>query len=505
MSTSASLLAILPELALAVGMCLLLVWDLLVGKRRFWESGIFSLGILATVIILLLQRFETQPVTVFAMVRVDHFATLFQLVIAISAAAAIFLNVNNFRFPRDRGRMETQFLLMGAALGGFVLVGSRHMLMMYLGLELLSLCSYALADVHKRDRAGAEAAMKYVVYGALASGMLLFGISLFFGMGGFEMHDIAIAVSRALSEGREVQVLLPTLLVLVGFLFKLGAVPFHWWAPDVYQGTTTPIASFLAIGSKAVALAALLRFLASIFAGPISLSQGHPSAVAATGDPAAALVLDLRFLLGLVAALSMVFGNLAALRQNNLRRMLAYSSIGQAGYLLAGAAILSADGFQATILYSLIYALGTLGAFSALLYFFNRADSDQIQDLRGLGWSNPVVGTCLIIFLASLSGLPPTAGFIGKWRLMTALWAGDLVWLVVLMGLTTVVSLYYYFRIVRILFLDRAVMPNPERSRPRLAWLGAWLIALALATVYLLNISPLAELAERGNFDLHYW
>jgi NADH-quinone oxidoreductase subunit N len=505
MSTSASMLAILPELALGLGMCLLLVWDLIVGKRRFWESGVFSLGILATVIILLVQRFQTEPVTVFAMVRVDHFATLFQLVISISAAAAIFLNVNNVGFPRDRGRMETQFLLMGATLGGFVLVGSRHMLTMYLGLEMLSLCSYALADVHKRDRAGAEAAMKYVVYGALSSGMLLFGISLFYGMGGFEMHDIAVAVNQALNDGREIQVLLPTLLMLAGFLFKLGAVPFHWWAPDVYQGTTTPIASFLAVGSKAVALAALLRVLGSIFAGPISISDGNPGLVAAAGDPAAAMVLDLRFLIGMVAALSMVFGNLAALRQNNLRRMLAYSSIGQAGYLLAGAAILSPDGFQATSLYTLVYALGTLGVFSALLYFFNRADSDQIQDLRGLGWSNPIAGTCLIIFLASLSGLPPTVGFIGKWRLMTALWAGDLPWLVLLMALMTVVSLFYYFRIVRTLFLDRPLGSSLDQPRSPLPWLGAWLIVLAVATLCLLNLSPLAELAELGNFDLFYW
>jgi NADH:ubiquinone oxidoreductase subunit 2 (subunit N) len=311
---------ILPELVLTGGLCLLLLADLVFQRRRAWETGVYALGLLGVVAYLLLQRFDAAPQDAFGgLLRIDRFATVFQLGITGAAAVALFTNLHQFRFPQDRGRFETQFLFLCATLGGFVLVGTEHLMMLYLGLEMLGLSSYALADVHKRDKAGAEAGMKYVVYGALSSGVMLYGISLLFGLGdaSFAMRDVAAGINQALLDGHGAQVLLPTLLLLAGFLFKLALVPFHWWAPDVYQGTTTAIAGFLAVGSKLVAFGAFLRTFATLFATAAGEVEADPSLVEVT-TVATEFGATLGFVLAALAVVSMLWGNLAALGQTHL-------------------------------------------------------------------------------------------------------------------------------------------------------------------------------------------
>lgn len=481
---------ILPELVLSGGLCLLLLADLIFQRRRAWETGVFALGLLGVVAYLLLQRFEAAPADAFGgLLRVDHFGAVFQLAITAAAAVALFINLHQFRYPQDRGRIETQFLFLCATLGGFVLVGTQHLLMLYLGLEMLGLCSYALADVHKRDRAGAEAGMKYVVYGALSSGIMLYGISLLFGLGGasFQLEDIALGANRALLEGHALQVLLPMLLLLAGFLFKLALVPFHWWAPDVYQGTTTAIAGFLAVGSKLVALGALLRTLALIFATTVHGVEADPALVDVT-TVASEFGANFGFVLAVLAAVSMVWGNLAAIGQTHLRRLLAYSSIGHAGYLLASISLLSADGFHAASTYAIVYGVATLGAFAAVFAITLRAGSEDLRDWGGLGWQYPLAAGSLVVFFASLIGLPPTAGFAGKWRLLAALWAGDRPGLALLLALLSVVSLFYYFRVIKELYLERREVPLSPRVDRKLPWLAGLLVLACVATIALINL-----------------
>ncbi|MCH2101545.1 MAG: NADH-quinone oxidoreductase subunit N [Planctomycetes bacterium] len=485
------LVLILPELVLTGGLCLLLLSDLILQRRRIWETGVFSLGLLGVVAYLVLQRFEASPQDAFGgLLCIDRFSALFQLVISVAAGFAIFLNLQQYRFPEDRGRIETQFLFLCAALGGFVLVGTQHLMMLYLGLEMVGLCSYALADVHKRDRAGAEASMKYVVYGALSSGVMLYGISLLFGLGGasFAMPDIALGINQALVDGEAVRVLLPSLLLLAGFLFKLALVPFHWWAPDVYQGTTIAMAGFLAVGSKLVAFGALLRTLGVLFATSLhGVETDMDLAVVTAAASEYGAVFGM--VLAALATVSMLWGNLAAVGQTHLLRLLAYSSIGHAGYLLAAIALMSPDGFTAAGTYALIYGVASLGAFAAVFAIAMRAGSKDLCDWAGLGWKYPLAAGTLVVFFASLTGLPPTAGFAGKWRLLMALWAGGAQGLALLIALLSVVSLFYYFRVIKQLYLERPEDNFMPAVSVRLPWLTGFLLIVSFATFALLNLS----------------
>ncbi len=490
---------ILPELALTLGLCAVLVWEMVTDGRRRGELAALSLGFLAITGWLLIQRLDWAPRTVFGMMRVDSFATIFKLFITSATAIVVVMDWRDQR-PDQDGKGETWFLLMTAALGGFVLVSSWNILLLYLGLETLGLSSYALAGIHKRDVRGAEASIKYVVYGALASGFLIYGASLLYGLTGtLDMSQMIPAVVRAVDEGHAAQLAIPTVLVLVGFAYKLSLFPFQWWAPDVYEGVSTPVAGFLAVASKGVALAALLRFLATVYEGLMP----HP-AFEASRPPAFAS--SLVGLLALLSAMTMVFGNFAALRQNNLKRLFAYSSIGHAGYLLMGVALISEKGFEAAVLYVFLYYLMTLGAFLMILYFANESGREDVAGLRGMGYRHPLAGVASVVLLASLTGLPPTAGFVGKWYLMVVAWDGGLRWLALLTALMSLVSLYYYFRIAKALFL-RPVEDAPavRRNAHSSPMIGGLLVAMAVASLVFLDFQPLLDVARAGVTQLFYW
>jgi len=478
---------LLPEVALTLGLCTVLVWDLLDKEKRWRETGFLSLGFLVLAGLLLVQRLGWASADVFGMVTVDRFATIFKLFITAAVAVVIGFDLLDRRTPRE-GKGETYFLLLTAALGGYFLVGTYNLLLLYLGLETLGLSSYALAGMVKRDRAGAESALKYVIYGALASGILIFGASFLYGMSGsLDVRRIAPFILQAVEGGHAVQVALPTLLILVGFGFKLSVFPFQWWAPDVYQGVSTPVATFLAVGSKGVAVGGFLRYLAGAYAG---VTQTEIPLVNAPGFRH-----SLVMLLALVSAATMIFGNLAAIRQTNLKRLLAYSSVAHAGYILMGIALLDERGFEAATLYIFVYYFMNLGAFGAVIYFANQTGNEEIDGLRGLGRQHPVAGIAFVVFLVSLTGLPPTAGFAGKWYLLLAALDGGLAWLALILVIMSVVSLFYYFRIVKTLYLREA---RPGGTKVRSPLLGGMLAALAAASIFFLWFDPLLALARSG-------
>ena len=442
-SYSAQLAAIAPELTLLGVALVVLVADLWTkgkdGKLLAWLSvaGLVLVGAL-------LYGQSGEPKTVFAMVDIDQFGRFFKLFTVASLVVVMGLVVND-RQQRLDDVGEYFFLLLSAGLGVFFMVSTTNLLLLMLGLELLSLCSYALAGFHKGNMTSAEASMKYVVFGGLSAGIMLYGISLMYGLTGtldlVEMSNSATLAAQ-LSES-PVPVAVAIVLVIAGFAYKISAVPFHFWTPDVYEGAPTPVTTFLAVASKAAGFGALLRFLGAMF-----MTEGVNEVIAEYGKSIGAL-------LALIAAVTMTMGNLSALKQSSLKRMLAYSSIAHAGYVLIGAAARTAAGFEAAMWYLAAYYFMNLGAFAVVLYFEAVTGSDKLENLKGLGPKYPMVSVAMVALLVSLTGLPPTVGFYGKYLLFVEGVDAGLMWLVVVAALNSVVSLFYYFRVAKALFLEQ--------------------------------------------------
>ena len=472
---------ILPEVVLTTLALVILVWDLVKKGRDSRHLGYATLaGLAITGWILLAQWGQLSeaggalPEPVFGMVTIDRFGTFFKL-FTVGALAIVTLFIGFDRRERRHGIGEYYFLLLGGAIGIFFMVSTNNLLLLMLGLELLSLASYALAGFHKGDKRSAEAALKYIVFGGLSTGVMLYGISLLYGLtgtidltemgrGGAEGFPVGLAAQFAASPE---PVAVAIVLVLAGFAYKVSVVPFHFWTPDVYEGAPTPVTTFLAVASKAAGFAVLLRFVGALF-----LVDGVHDAVAAYGE-------RIGLLLAILAAATMTLGNLSALRQTSLKRLLAYSSIAHAGYVLMGLACMTGTGFSASIFYLAAYYFMNLGAFGFLLYFEGITGSEDIDSLRGMGWRYPVVSWSMVVFLVSLTGLPPTVGFYGKLLLFYEGVDAGLAWLIVIAALNSVISLFYYFRVVKVLFLTE---PEERAASHQPAFAGL-LAVLSVATV----------------------
>jgi NADH-quinone oxidoreductase subunit N len=442
-SYSAQLAAIAPELTLLGVALVVLAADLWTkgkdGKLLAWLSvaGLALVGAL-------LYSQSGEPQTVFNMVEVDQFGRFFKLFTCASLVVVMAFVLND-RQQRLDDVGEYFFLLLSAGLGVFFMVSTTNLLLLMLGLELLSLCSYALAGFHKGNRNSAEASMKYVVFGGLSAGIMLYGISLLYGLTG-TLDLVEMGTSEALAaqlSSSAVPVAVAIVLVIAGFAYKISAVPFHFWTPDVYEGAPTPVTTFLAVASKAAGFGALLRFLGAMF-----MTEGVHEVIAEYGKSIGAL-------LALIAAVTMTMGNLSALKQTSLKRMLAYSSIAHAGYVLIGAAAMTAAGFEAAMWYLAAYYFMNLGAFAVVLFFEGLTGSDKIENLRGMGPRYPLVSVAMVALLVSLTGLPPTVGFYGKYILFVEGVDAGLMWLVVVAALNSVISLFYYFRVAKALFLEQ--------------------------------------------------
>jgi NADH-quinone oxidoreductase subunit N len=326
----------------------------------------------------------------------------------------------------------------------FFLVSANDLILIYLSIELLSLSSYVLAGFVKTSIRNSEASLKYVIYGSTSSGIMLFGISILYGITGstnlFEINSVL-----GFSNVPQITFLISTLMIFTGIGFKISIVPFHFWTPDVYEGAPLPITAFLSVASKAAGFAVLIRFIEITFAESLSKS-GYWQLIP---------YVNWQNLLVLFSIITMTFGNFAALWQDNLKRLLAYSSIAHAGYLMLGVAVLSDQGLAAVLIYFSIYLFMNLGAFFIVMLIANKINSENIDDYRGLGYSIPFLSTSLAIFLVSLTGLPPTAGFIGKLYIFFALVDAKMIVVAIIALLNTVVSLYYYIRVLKVMFLER--------------------------------------------------
>jgi NADH-quinone oxidoreductase subunit N len=437
----ADLIALLPELVLSALAMALLLAGLASAKRQHRLLGagaVFALA--ATTVALWFATGAADPTARYfaGMFALDHFAVFFKVLFIISSALAILLSLDYLE-RNDYRPGEYHALVLFATVGMMTMASGTNLAVIYVGLELMALSSYVLAGYFRREVKSHEAAAKYFVLGALSSGILLYGLSLLYGTTG--TLDLS-RLAKALEAGHAgPATMVGVALVACGFLFKVAAVPFHVWTPDVYEGAPTPITAFLSVGPKAAAFAMFLR----VFLGGLAPVDAQ-----------------WRWLVGGAAVLTMVWGNLAALTQKNVKRLLAYSSIAHAGYALVGLVAGGAAGVQSVMFYMLVYTVTNLGAFGFVVMLESRGYAGEtVQDYAGLARKHPLAAFGMLLFMLSLGGIPPTAGFMGKLYLFAAAVNAGYVWLVVVAVLMSAVSLYYYFSIVLQMYLRDGAEAEP--------------------------------------------
>lgn len=475
---------ILPELILVATILVVFLADLVIGDKE--RIGEIALGGTALALFALAVSGTGASGWLFSrMIIQDPFAVFFKMVFALATLAAVWMSLGSNEI-RDMRRGEYYGLLLSSALGTFFMASAANLLMAYLALEFVSITSYVLTGYLRHNRRSGEAALKYLIYGGVASGAMIYGMSWIYGLAG-TMDFIGINEALRAGEPNKLALFIGIVLTLAGFGYKISAVPFHMWAPDVYQGAPIPITAFLSVGSKAAGFALLIRFFYP------ALSQPGPDGtwqfVAGVDWPQIVLVMSM---------VTMTLGNFSALSQRNLKRMLAYSSIAHAGYMLMGFVVLTNDGLQAMMFYIVAYYLMNIGAFLVVMIVANETGSEDIDAFRGLAWRGGVApAAAMTIFLVSLIGLPPMVGFIGKLYLFAAVVKQQFYFLATVGVLNSVVSAFYYFRIIRTMFLDQPL--GDERPVTVSLHNGALLYGLSLATIVLgLYWEPVAGLAHRS-------
>ena len=483
-----------PEISVAVYLILIVLFDLIFNNDKKFLHYIALIGVLVTGFFVIDQfgftgtafLSEGNP-SAQGMVAIDPFGSFFKLIVLIASVLIILFSMSSDEIKKSFDRLGEYYTLMfGMILGMFMMISASDLILIYLSIELLSLSSYVLAGFTKlRDR-NSEAALKYIIYGAVSSGLMLFGISIIFGLTG----NTNIFVINQILQTADINLVAfstAVLLVFVGIGFKISAAPFHFWTPDVYEGSPITITAFLSVASKAAGFALLIRLIKSMFIIDVT-EQGYWQLVES---------FDWKSLLIIVSILTMTLGNFSALWQDNLKRMLAYSSIAHAGYILLGIAVLSNQGLLAVLIYFLVYTIMNLGAFFIVMIIANKTGSENIDDYDGLGITTPFLGVALAIFLVSLTGLPPTAGFIGKLYLFIALVDAQMIVVALIALLNTVVSLYYYIRVLKHLFLTK---PTEQTSVVPVSGMNTVLIILLIIPVLFFGIyfTPMVDLARNG-------
>ncbi len=478
---------ILPEIVLTVGALALLLADLLVPRDRQTILAWVTLAVLGATAVALVPVADANVQVSRGLISVDGFALFFKVLFLISAALTVLMSVRYLEVEGTRAG-EYYFLILCATLGMMFMAGGTDLITLFIGLETMAISFYILTGFLKPSRRSNEAAVKYFLLGAFSLGILLYGMSLMYGLSGStNLRTIATALAGQESDSRLV---LAVILVVAGMGFKIAAVPFHMWAPDVYEGAPTPITGFLSVGSKAASFAMLLRiFIEGLPSMKVSIVENLTHA----GAPAIGWGgVGLFYVL---AVITMTVGNFAALTQSNLKRMLAYSSIAHAGYLLIGVVTGTPRGITAMLVYLFVYAFMQLGAF-AVLALMRRQDvvGDELKDLNGLFFRQPFAAVAMLLFMLSLGGIPPTAGFMGKFWLFSAAIDSGYYWLAVIGVLNSAVSLYYYIRIVVYMMLKNEPTGSEPKQSPALAVaLGAAVVVTLLLGIY---PQPLFEFAQ---------
>ena len=446
-----SLSLVQPEIALGITFVAAIFVEFIFKAKRHVTGYFVLLGFAVTFILLVMQKSEPQ-LLFNAMYAVDPFAHFFKYFVLAVSAVIVFFSFRSKELEKEEAHYGEYYSLISAtALGMFFMASASHLLMMYISIELVSISSYILAGYMKGTRRSSEASLKYVLFGGISSGLMLYGISLIYGLtGALDIYSIRnYLADGSLSVGTWSfgALIGAIILLLAGFGYKISAVPFHFWTPDVYEGAPITITAYLAVASKAAGFAMMIRFFFSAFFDAESV-EGHFKALQG---------IDWNSIVAVISLLTMTIGNLIAVWQNNLKRLLAYSSIAHAGYMLMGVVVLSNIGLTAILTYFLVYAFMNLGAFYIVMTIADTTGSEDINDYKGLAQRTPFIAAVFSLFLISLTGLPPTAGFIGKFYLFAAvLDSPKFLWLAIAAIINSVISLYYYARIFRNMYLREA-------------------------------------------------
>ena len=455
--------AALPEMVLAAAAMALLIVGVWRGEASTRLVSWLSIGVLILVFLIAALGGGDRRVGFYGMFVIDAFALFMKALVLIGSAVTILMAM---RYNEEQGiaRFEFPVLILLATTGMMVMVSANDLITLYVGLELQNLALYVVASFNRDSVRSSEAGLKYFVLGALSSGMLLYGASLVYGFAGTTAFDDLTTLMTGAATV-ETGILIGLVFVVVGLAFKVSAVPFHMWTPDVYEGAPTPISAFFAVAPKLAALALFIRFMIVPF-GP--------------------LIGEWRQVIVFLSIASMVFGAVAAIAQENIKRLMAYSSISHVGYALIGLAAGTAEGIRGVLVYLTIYLFMTVGAWAAILCMRRRQQMlEGISDLAGLSQSQPGLALALAIFMFALSGVPPTAGFFAKLYIFLAAINTQLTGLAVIGVLTSVVSAFYYLRVVKVMYFDE---PAPVFDGPISAELKGVVFVTAVVTLFLFAV-----------------
>lgn len=460
----ANIIFIMPEIIIFSGACLLILLDLVLDRGQKHIIAYLSLFVIlaASAGTWLLAG---SPVQIFEkMFIVDDYSTFFKMVFYLSTFLTVLLSINYVKIEGvEYG--EYYILLLFALSGMMIMASGTDLLSIYVGLELMALSIYVLTGFIQHNGHSNEAAMKYVILGAFSSGILLYGISLVYGLTGTtQLSDLANILRN--QAGVDLALLLAIIFLVAGFGFKVAAVPLHMWAPDVYEGAPTSITAFMSVGPKAASFAAILRVFFEAL-GPVATSWTTIVAV--------------------LSVVTMAVGSVVALSQTNIKRMLAYSSIAHAGYALLGLVAGGADGIASVMLYMLIYTFMNMGIFGTII-LMRKGDfrGDNIEDYTGLSKSNKLAAFLMLIFLFSLAGIPPTAGFVGKFYIFMALIRSGFVGLAVIAVIMSAISAYFYIRIVMLMYMKEPTREFDLAHTPA----NSFALGIALAGTIIIGVLP---------------
>ena len=472
-----------PELILIGVILAAIIYDLTIHQSKSGNVGwVLVAGLIAVAGAIYFQ--EQRVTTLFTdSIVLDPFASFFKLIIIL---ATIFVSIVSLQSGELKEyRKGEYFTLLGIIVFGlFLMVSTVDLIMVYLSIEIVSIMSFVLAGYLKQNTRSNEAGLKYVVYGAFSSGIMLFGLSYIYGLTGSTNYFLIQQAIATMDASANTALLMAMIMVLAGFGYKISSVPFHFWTPDVYEGAPTTITAYLSIAPKAGAFAMMIRFFNQVLADGGAMGGLDASSVAS---------LPWANIMSLLAVITMTLGNVVAIQQNNIKRMLAYSSIAHAGYMLLAMPVMSGDSVYAIMIYLVMYLFMNLGAFFVVITVKNKTGGETFDDYKGLGWEMPFIGVVMTIFMVSLTGLPPSAGFVGKFYIFASLIKGgnQFYWLVVVGGINSVVSLYYYFRVVKVMFLE-GERKDTILQPPTV--MAGMLLATAIPTVILgLYWTPVAD------------
>src|ERR671919_429592 len=468
MSPDIDYVALAPELTLGVTVLVVLVLDLFLPPERKWWAAVASLLGLARSLMVTIALVGGERAVMFGGTYVvDAFAVLFKVFFLSVGIVVVALSLRYFREGRYY-QGEYYFLILTSFLGMLTISSSRDLLMLFISLEVVSAPGFLMAGFRKRDPRSNEAALKFFLIGILSTAVMLYGMSLIYGVTGALRLDLIAESLSGEASGVEVA---PVLFVVAGFAFKVSSVPFHFWAPDTYEGSPVPVAAFLSVASKAAGFAGLIALMFFGFA-PLAEFWAPVFAV--------------------LSILTMTIGNLVALQQRQVVRLLAYSSIAQAGYMLLPFALagvspaVNQQAVRAAIFYILVYAIMNLGAFAVVVAMAREAPGILVSDFAGMGRRAPAMAVAMLMFFVSLAGIPPTPGFWGKFFIFQAAIAADQAWLAVVMVVNSVISVWYSFSVIRPMFFVEPAMARPFRA-PALV---TAVIVLASAAVVVLGVLP---------------